>query len=357
MCGVLAAPALAKALHPALRHETRIARGALYAGLSIGSCLSSSVQGPTTLVISTFSVVALRAIQLSGRRRVIVALGVAVAVVVGLGPTVLGLIGIGPMTWLWDSPSAGFRKIFWSQALNMANDIPVFCTGPDGLARFIGGYRTEETVRIFGHGDYLSAAHNVPLQCRATIGYVALVAWTALFVSALTLLIIAAWRCRSEHPWKFAAVGGALTAYAAQAHVSIDALDLKAVGWLALGLSFAVVQPKYDAPRSAVTWSPGASFATVAFAGGVGLMLCLPMVGVVNSVQTVTTVEDAQALVSGPLTPCRNRTASLQQIVAVTPPDRLGDLIGVAQSTDPRRPALESDLGRAVTVAGDPPQG
>ena len=351
MCGILAALALAKALDPRLSRGGRVASGALYVGLAAGAYFSMSVQGPAAFVIATFTVLVLRAIQLPGKRRIYVALGAAVAVSVGVGLTVLGLVGVGPMTWLWDSPSTGFRKIFWDQAISMANAMPIFGTGPDGLARHIGEFRTEDSVRIFGFGDYLSAAHNVPLQYAATLGWIGSVLWLTLVVAALLLLVRAAWAVTAQGPWIVAAIGGALAAYAAQSLVSIDALDLKAVGWTMIGLCLAVSRQTGSAEGEAPSQRPGITAGMSGIAALMGLVIFVPILTPIRAATTVTIATEAAVIATNPALPCRNRLALIEQLALSTSPEYAAGVAATAAALDERCPGILSEAGRTAVMA------
>lgn len=350
-CGILSALALGLTLDSSTRHVRRICAGAIYVGLGLGAYLSASVQGPLTCVIATCGVLWLRLVSLGGRRGLT---AMVLGCVAGLGGALviaLGLVNIGPGTWLWDSPTTGLRKLFWDLAWRIAADRPIWGTGPDGLARFVGQYRSDSFVQQLGVGDYLSAAHNLPLQYAATVGFGGLAAWLVLVTSALVIVAVSAWKGATASPWTLAAVGGALLGYVAQAMVSIDALDLKALAWTLLGLSLALTRPHAASdPRSSQRLR--AAFLT-AGAGLVGFLLCLPMLFAVWTATSSTTVDEAAQAVTNPVLPCRNRTVAFEQISDVADPRFSADVAARVQGSDLRCPGLPADLARAFLLVGD----
>ena len=353
MCGLLSAIALGRVVDRRFTTWQRAATGALLAGLVVTAGLTQSTQGPVTVAVALATVLALRLLQWRSPYRVWIATGLGLGSVAVIAATVLGLLGTGPMTRLWASESTGFRKTFWDTAWRITNGLPVFGTGPDGLARYIGEYRTEQYIVEQGPGDYLNAAHNVALQYGATTGYAGLVLWLALVISAGILVVITAWRWTGA-PWVIASVGGVLAVYVAQALISIDDLRLKEVGWLAIGLVVAAAAAdRAGRSRSRVT---PATWVLSGVLGLVGLLVCLPPLTAVWQASGVQTVEEAVASATNPQNPWDRRLELLTSIGGVYDLQQTWEVGQRVGAIDPRGPGQAASLAELAILAGDPAQ-
>jgi hypothetical protein len=358
MCGMLSALALARALDKRYDIRQRLATAVLWVGLASVSVLSLSAQGPLTVLIATAVVLGLRAIQWRGPQRIWVALGLGLAAVASIALTVLGLLGSGPLTRLWASESTGFRKTFWDTAWRIMNALPIWGTGPDGLARYVGEYRTEQYILEQGADDYLNAAHNVPLQYGATIGFLGLVAWIAVFMGTAVLLVLAAWTLRSPS-WIVAASGGVLAVYVSQALISIDELRLKEMGWLAVGIAIALSRQARLGTDSAKEQSGSDPLRTLVSIGisTAAIVICLPALAATWNSSHVTDLDQANAMVTDPLVPWDRRLSLLTSIGGVTDLESTWQVGRQLASLDPRAPGQAASLSELATLAGDPEVG
>jgi O-antigen ligase len=362
MCGLLSAVALARALDKRYEVRQRVATAALWVGLASVSVLSLSAQGPLTVLIATAVVLGLRAIQWRGPQRIWVAVGLGLAAVVSIALTVFGLLGSGPLTRLWASESTGFRKTFWDLSWRIMNGLPLWGTGPDGLARYVGEYRTEQYIIDQGADDYLNAAHNVPLQYGATIGLVGLVFWIVLFASAAVLVLVVAWRSPTPS-WISTASGGLLALYISQALISIDDLRLKEMGWLAVGLTLALMRrlsvetTDYVPQTSSARTSSARQTALSVLAGIFAFVVCLPPVVVFWSASDVTDLGTAESLATNPLLPWDKRLALLGSVAGVADLQGTWAVGRQVAELDPRGPGQAASLTELAVLAGDSDQG
>jgi O-antigen ligase len=357
MCGMLSALALARALDKRYDIRQRLATAVLWVGLASVSVLSLSAQGPLTVLIATAVVLGLRAIQWRGPQRIWVAVGLGLAAVVSIALTVLGLLGSGPLTRLWASESTGFRKTFWDTSWRIMNALPLWGTGPDGLARYVGEYRTEQYIIEQGADDYLNAAHNVPLQYGATIGLVGLFLWIALFACAAVMVLVVAWKSPSPS-WIVAASGGLLAVYISQGLISIDDLRLKEMGWLAVGVTVALIrQPTVEASGDVPHAVSVRQAALSVLAGVVAFVICLPPVVVFWSAATASELSSAKSLAANPLLPWDKRLSLLQSIAGVNDLQASWNVGKQVSELDARAPGQAPSLAQLAILAGDDDQG
>ena len=350
MCGLLSALVLGRLLDARFAAWQRAAAGALLIGLMTVSVLSLSTQGPVTVAIALAAVLALRLVQWRSPHRLAVTVGIAVLGAAGLVVTAIGLQGSGPLAMLWAGESTGFRKDFWNTAWRIMNGLPVLGTGPDGLARYVGEYRTEQYIAGQGPDLYVDAAHNVPLQYGATIGYPGLILWLLLFVGALGLVVVAAWK-RTGPPWLVASIGGLLVVYFFQAMISIDDLRLKEMGWLAAGLAVAVCASRTTAGTEHRPTT--GTRVTSAALGVAGLLVCAPVLIAVWSASAVENVEQASASATHALVPWDRRMELLTgmgQVLDLESTWAVGARVG---ALDPRGPGQAASLAELAVLAGD----
>jgi tetratricopeptide (TPR) repeat protein len=215
----------------------------------------------------------------------------------------------------------------------------------------VGEYRTERYIIEQGPDDYLNAAHNVALQYGATTGYIGIVLWLALFLSAGVLVLVAAWRWTGP-PWLIASVGGLLAVYVAQALISIDDLRLKEMGWLAAGLAVAaaVAGPRTGEFGSASTTR---AWVTSGVLGLVGLVLCLPPITSVWRASDVQTVEAAVASATDQQLPWDRRLELLVSIGGVAALQQTWAVGQQINAIDVRGPGQAASLAEVATLAGD----
>jgi hypothetical protein len=357
MCGMLSALALTRALDKRYDVRQRVATATLWVGLASVSVLSLSAQGPLTVLIATSVVLGLRAIQWPGPQRIWVALALGVTAAMGVTLTLLGLLGSGPLTRLWASESTDFRKTFWDTSWRIMNGLPLWGTGPDGLARYVGEYRTEQYIIEQGADDYLNAAHNVPLQYGATIGMVGLLLWIVLFAMAAVLILFVAWKAETPS-WIIAASGGLLAVYISQALISIDDLRLKEIGWLAIGVTVALMRRPTVEPSDYVPQISSARQAPLSvLAGVVAFVVCLPPVVVLWSASDVTDLATAKSLATNPLLPWDKRLALLSSVAGATDLQGTWEIGRQVAELDPRGPGQTASLAELAVLAGDSDQG
>lgn len=321
-------------------------------GLIATSIFTLSAQGPAALLVAFAAVLALRLLQWQGPQRIWVAVGLGAVAIIGVGLTVLGLFGIGPVTRVWESQeSTAFRKSFWDVGWRVMEALPLFGTGPGGLARYVGEYRSEQYVREQGPDIYIDAAHNVPIQYGATMGVVGLVLAVALLGSALAVAVAVAWRAQVE-PWVIAAAGSMLAVYVAQSLISIDELRLKEMGWVAIGVAVALGPTRIDQEAVPEDGEPQRWLSPVL--GIAGAFVCLPILWATAQQASVTTLEDAEALATNPVLSCDRRMLLVSSIANVADLKATWRMAEAVAAMDDRCPQLAATYSELALLAEDP---
>jgi hypothetical protein len=353
MCGILTALALARLLDSRFPVPQRLWAGGLVAGLAATSLLTMSVQGPVTLLIAAVVVLGLRLLHWNDRRRIWVAVMLGLAATIGVTASVLGLIGRGPLSALWASETLAFRQSFWMVSWRIAEALPLLGTGPGGLSRYAGEYRSLQYLTEQGPGVYIDAAHNVPLQYAATTGILGFLLAVTLLASATGLLVLTAWRAQAG-TWVVSGVGGAFCVYMAQSMVSIDELRLKELGWILIGLVIALAR---EASHRSEALPDKASRLDerwlTAVAVGAGTILCVPALWVTAAQSSAQSVEAAEHLATNSLLPCGRRAALVASVAQVRDLEGTWELARKVLEVDPRCPGMGVSFSELATRAGD----
>ena len=325
--------------------------GALLAGLVSTTILTLSAQGPATLLVAFAAVLALRLLQWQGPQRIWVAVGLGSVTAISVALTVLGLFGIGPVTRTWESQeSTAFRKSFWDVGWRIMEALPLFDTGPGGLSRYVGEYRSEQYVREQGSDIYIDAAHNVPIQYGATMGVVGLVLAIVLLGPALTAAVAVAWRAQAER-WVISAAGSMLSVYIAQSLISIDEIRLKEIGWATIGVVVALARTQSN--NSSLARKDNSDLWLSPAFGLAGLLVCMPSLWVTAQQATATSVEHAISTARNPILSCERRMQLVSNLAQVA---SLKDTWAVASqvaSIDVRCPALAGSYSELAYLAGE----
>jgi O-antigen ligase len=355
---ILGVLALGRALTQAALWQ-RIWSGVLFVILAVLSVLTQAQQGPAALAAGVVALGVAYALLYRGRWRVqgLIASGVVVAA--GLGLLVASFFAVGPLARLWSETTFDIRQEYWQSAWRIMNGLPIFGTGPDGFARYVGEYRPESYVELLGPVLRVSAAHNVALQFGAVLGWLGLILWVVVFAGALILLFLRIVRAPVASIGLTASLFGALVAYVVQGMVSIDMLPLLATGWLVAGLSLALAQePRLVAevespptPQTRKGKSRAASRTPVRFdgpstpvwvpvTGGVlalaGVVIVGVQIGAASAVQTLTSQDSAIGFITNDLSPCPLRVQTTQQVIQQLPADVSVPATNAATDLDPR---------------------
>lgn len=341
---ILAVLALGRTLSVTRPVWERALTGVLALGLVALSLLSQSLQGPVTLLIGAGTAVAAWAVMRVRDRRSWVLAGIAV-LLAGLLASLVGIaLRWGPLSTVREIDTVRLRELYWEAAWRMLQGLPAFGSGPDGYVRYVAEFRAEDFITLRGASTRVSAAHDVPLQYGATLGWIGMIAWLVLAASVTILL---AWRLLTvtDHMWLYASIVGAWIAYLAQSMISIDFPSLKALGWAlaGLGLAFGLAH-SYERPGRR-SWTIVASgMLTVASVLAFGTQLNSTALG---------PGDDAIAAASSAATPCKLRMAVLKQLYDA---GRIKQAEPVARSMwvdDSRCPALGPLVALVLANAGD----
>lgn len=152
-----------------------------------------------------------------------------------------------------DSKGIDQRTYIWAGTVSMIEANPLLGVGPGGFGRAFAHHRPSR-----GGLSLISAdeAHDIFLDRAATAGFPALAAQLWL----LALVGVGTWRARRVLPehlrWLLGAFGGMLVAYLLQGLVSIDAIALVLLSWLAIGSLLVLGDPAVVAAREPAAAEP-----------------------------------------------------------------------------------------------------
>jgi O-antigen ligase len=355
---ILGVLALGRALTKAALWQ-RVWAGVLFAVLAVLSVLTEAQQGPAALAAGLVGLGVAYALLYRGRFRVAGLAAAGVVVVSGALLLVASFFSVGPLARLWSESTFDIRQEYWMSAWRIMNGLPIFGTGPDGFARYVGEYRPESYVELLGPVLRVSAAHNVALQFGAVLGWLGLLLWIVLFLGALVLLLVRIVRAPVASIGLTASVFGALVAYVIQGMVSIDMLPLLATGWLVAGLALAMAQEPVRSEqaeaevstqsrkskaravsRTPVSYGGPSTPVWIPVTGGVlgiiGVVVVGAQISTANSVQSLNSQEAAVGFVTSPLSPCPLRIQTTQQIIQQVPADVSVPTTYDATAIDPR---------------------
>ena len=346
---ILALLAIGRALSSQRLAWQRWAALALALGLAASSFLTQSVQGPVALAIGLVAGGIAWSLQHRGKGRILALSLSALAVVGGIAGLALVALQVGPFAAVREAQTIGYREAYWEAAWRTMSGLPLFGSGPDGFARYVAEFRTENYLSAPGSEIRVSAAHNVALQYGATFGVVGMVAWIVLMVSAGVLLIRALLR-GIDQVWLAVSLAGAWVAFVAQSMISIDAPNLKALGWLVTGLVIAMAAGR-DTPTTpqSRSWQPWAAVAL----GVLAVVAWWPAIATTNAAVAQASAEGAIADVANPAVPCPVRQQTLVNLTRAVPLAELAPVATGALAVDPRCAAMASLVGEIALEAGD----
>lgn len=378
--------AVGRAVMPAALWQ-RVWAGALAVIMAVLAWLTDAIQGPAALAAGLVAFWVIFTLAYRGRLRVPALISSAAIVVVGAALLVMSFVGVGPLTRLWSERTFEIRQQYWQSGWNILNALPVFGTGPDGFARYVAEYRPESYVELLGPVLRVSAAHNIPLQIGATMGWLAMILWIIAMAGTMVLLIFRAVRAPVLQVAATASVGGALAAYLVQGLVSIDMLPILATGWVVAGIALAAArepvpgssssdkgrsetsaQSSKSAPRTssqarkaraAEAFRPdeGSAPAWVPVTAGVLGLVAAIAVGAqmtaVNNLPNLQTQEDAVTALTSSLTPCPPRVEIAQGVVQQIASDVAVPALFDATALDPRCSGMLVLESQVLTQQGD----
>ncbi len=296
---------------------------------------TGSAQGAFALVAGIGAGVVVWLLRWDSSRRLPALLAALGAAVIGVVLTLMALGGSGPLVSFVSADTLVFREWYWSAALGMAGSHPLLGVGPDGYGRFYGEFRSSEAAEMLTLNG--SAAHSVPLQWASTIGIPAAALYVILVVAVAALVIRRLWaQGPSASPLALPLLA-AWAAYQVQSLVSIDAIPVALLGWLATGLLLAVTIPEHPQTETRIgSWVAAGALAIA------GLLAWLPSLIASNTSQSVqqgTTEQDvfqAIALVQGTVLPCEPSVRVGQWMISVAPSEQTVDGVVAGSQSDDR---------------------
>lgn len=374
--------ALGRALMPAAIWQ-RAWSGVLALVLAFLAYKTDAIQGPVALVGGAVAFGVIYSIAYRGRFRVAGLVASAVVIVLGIVGVVMSFIGVGPLTALWSDRTFAIRQQYWQSGWNILNAHPVFGTGPDGFARYVAEYRPESYVELLGPVLRVSAAHNIPLQIGATMGWVALAMWLIAMLGTAVLLVVRVVRAPVWQNTLTASVAGGLAAYLIQGIVSIDMLPVLATGWMVAGLAFAagreslpstVDEVKAPASKAGSNKGPQSRKAKAAAfrpddpsapmwvpmtGGALGLIVAIAVgmqMAAISGLSNIRSQEDALSVMTSALTPCPPRGDVAQSVLQQVPTEVAVPALQEAQGLDPRCSGMTTLVADVAIQQGDLPR-
>jgi len=153
----------------------------------------------------------------------------------------LGTLQIGPLTKLLFKESITYRGDYWRAAWRMFTDNPAFGVGLGNYGDYFNRYRDAAQVARRGPAVVSDVAHSMPLDFLAMGGLTLGIAYLALIVYSVYLVISKIRSLDGVNKQQGYIVFSLLGAYLLQSLISIDQLGLAVWGWIFIGvaLSFA----------------------------------------------------------------------------------------------------------------------
>ena len=153
----------------------------------------------------------------------------------------LGTLQIGPLTKFLFKESITYRGDYWRAAWRMFTDNPTFGVGLGNYGDYFNRYRDAAQVARRGPAVGSDVAHSVPLDFLAMGGITLGIAYLALVVYSVFLVISKIRSLEGINKQQGYIVFSLLGAYLLQSLISIDQIGLAVWGWIFIGvaLSFA----------------------------------------------------------------------------------------------------------------------
>jgi O-antigen ligase len=147
---------------------------------------------------------------------------------------IAGIFNQGPLASLIYQTSISTRQGYWSAAISMFANHPLFGIGMDNFLNWYRRSRTLETT-IKNSAVVSDSAHNVFLDIGTGSGFVTLLAYVGL-VCLVIRAIIKVIRRSNSVDINFIALSSAWIAYQVQSLISINQIALATWGWVLSGL-------------------------------------------------------------------------------------------------------------------------
>ena len=153
----------------------------------------------------------------------------------------LGTLQIGPLTKFLFKESITYRGDYWRAAWRMFTDNPTFGVGLGNYGDYFNRYRDAAQVARRGPAVGSDVAHSMPLDFLAMGGITLGIAYLALVVYSVFLVISKIRNLEGINKQQGYIVFSLLGAYLLQSLISIDQIGLAVWGWIFIGvaLSFA----------------------------------------------------------------------------------------------------------------------
>jgi O-antigen ligase len=153
----------------------------------------------------------------------------------------LGTLQIGPLAKLLFKESITYRGDYWRAAWRMFTDNPAFGVGLGNYGDYFNRYRDAAQVARRGPAVGSDVAHSIPLDFLAMGGLTLGIAYLALIIYSVYLVISKIRSLDGVNKQQGYIVFSLLGAYLLQSLISIDQIGLAVWGWIFIGvaLSFA----------------------------------------------------------------------------------------------------------------------
>ncbi|HAN71504.1 MAG TPA: hypothetical protein DCQ36_07930 [Actinobacteria bacterium] len=325
--------------------------------------LSGALQGPMALGAGLIMLGFAWVLAYRGRWRRIAITGSMVVLASGIVVAMLGMLSRGPLGFVGREGNTQWRYNIWSQGWEVLAAHPVLGIGPGSFARYLSEYRSLESTLFVGEGMRPSAVHSIPLQFGIVGGWPALVLWCVVFGGALALLLVRIARAPLQETFLAMGVVGALSAYLAQAVVSIDVPSILAIGWLLAGLAVALAADpgpvpvtKKDKLRDAGPPELPARTLIKAFVTSTVLVMIggwavLSQIHAVERARDLASPDAVAVAIADPMVPCAVRLQVARESLIGQPLAFVLPAINQAVAVDPRCPPIMNLLSVAALEA------
>jgi putative inorganic carbon (HCO3(-)) transporter len=193
-----------------------------------------------SLVLFFFGIAVLVYSELASKRKPISLVWGGLVSIAGF-LALLGTLQIGPLTKFLFKESITYRGDYWRAAWRMFSENPAFGVGLGNYGDYFNRYRDAAQVARRGPAVGSDVAHSMPLDFLAMGGITLGLAYLALIVYSVFLVIAKIRSLEGINKQQGYIVFSLLGAYLLQSLISIDQIGLAVWGWIFIGvaLSFA----------------------------------------------------------------------------------------------------------------------
>ncbi len=244
---------------------------------------SGSIQGVMGLAIGA-SVIVVTKFWITSARHGKIA---AITVIIFSAPIFLALMNIGPLASKIYQGTLKNRFDYWSAALSMFKDHPIFGVGIDRFGEYYREYALQNQVV---QGQITDNAHSIYLQLLATGGLVTFIPYLLIVVFITFIGISALFKATEQEKLLISGVLGIWLATIAINLVTVDSLGVGVWFWITGGVLISISSPHFNvrndvkAKSKTTTEEFPSGYLAAAVCSILALMILIPQV---NKSQTL----------------------------------------------------------------------